>query len=170
MHPQSTTSKSAASKSTTTAATNGVIDMDPIGDRVVVFWSDARTPHEVLPAKTHRFALSIWFSCSTERPLNTDAAPAEAAAAAENRVGGEGKGGASREPTSDVARSGGAAAAAAAGIAQMDAAAMKEQLFFEAIGQLSKQLFLKGPVCTHLSFLISSSSCCSLPRSFSYLV
>lgn len=33
----------------------------PLLDRCVVFWSDARVPHEVLPSHAERLALSVWF-------------------------------------------------------------------------------------------------------------
>lgn len=42
-------------------------DVAPIGDRVVVFFSDTRVPHEVLPANTERFAITHWFYDHTER-------------------------------------------------------------------------------------------------------
>jgi len=36
-------------------------DVEPLGDRLVCFWSDQRVPHEVRPAHAPRFAVSIWF-------------------------------------------------------------------------------------------------------------
>ena len=36
-------------------------DVEPLADRLVLFMSDARTPHEVLPTHTDRFAVTVWF-------------------------------------------------------------------------------------------------------------
>ena len=52
--------------------------MAPIHRRLVLFWSDARCPHEVLPAHDERFAVSIWFSLARDV---AEALKAEAAAA-----------------------------------------------------------------------------------------
>ena len=35
--------------------------VEPLLDRLVCFWSDARTPHEVLPAARERMAVSTWY-------------------------------------------------------------------------------------------------------------
>ena len=37
-----------------------VLDVEPLLDRLVLFWSDARTPHEVLPSRAQRLAVSTW--------------------------------------------------------------------------------------------------------------
>jgi hypothetical protein len=37
-------------------------DVPPKANRLVLFWSDARVPHEVLPTCVDRFALSVWYS------------------------------------------------------------------------------------------------------------
>jgi hypoxia-inducible factor (prolyl hydroxylase) len=43
-------------------AAGTTVDVDPIADRLVLFWSDARMPHEVLPALNRdRWALSVWY-------------------------------------------------------------------------------------------------------------
>eukprot|EP00040_Diaphanoeca_grandis_P013923 m.70350 g.70350 ORF g.70350 m.70350 type:complete len:471 (-) comp24212_c1_seq2:15-1427(-) len=43
------------------------IDIDPIGDRLVVFFSDERVPHEVLATNVERFAITHWFYDEVER-------------------------------------------------------------------------------------------------------
>ena len=40
----------------------GVRDVAPLDGRLVLFWSDSRCPHEVLPAHRERYAVSVWFS------------------------------------------------------------------------------------------------------------
>jgi hypoxia-inducible factor (prolyl hydroxylase) len=37
------------------------VDVEPLLDRAVCFWSDARVPHEVLPAQKPRWAVSAWY-------------------------------------------------------------------------------------------------------------
>ena len=37
------------------------VDIEPLLDRAVCFWSDSRTPHEVLPAHRPRWAVSAWY-------------------------------------------------------------------------------------------------------------
>jgi hypothetical protein len=36
-------------------------DVEPLHNRLVVFWSDNRVPHEVKPAHAERFAISVWY-------------------------------------------------------------------------------------------------------------
>ena len=38
-----------------------VVDVAPLLNRCVIFWSDSRVPHEVLPSHADRYALSIWY-------------------------------------------------------------------------------------------------------------
>ena len=40
---------------------NKVVDIEPILDRMVFFWSDRRDPHEVQPSFWTRYAITIWF-------------------------------------------------------------------------------------------------------------
>ena len=42
---------------------NRLSDVAPLANRLVLFWSDARVPHEVLPSHADRYAVSIWY-CS----------------------------------------------------------------------------------------------------------
>jgi len=44
-----------------------VKDVEPVADRVVVFFSDTRVPHEVLPTKKERFAVTMWFYDDAEK-------------------------------------------------------------------------------------------------------
>ena len=37
------------------------VKVEPVLDRLVLFWSDARVPHEVLPAHASRLAVSSWY-------------------------------------------------------------------------------------------------------------
>lgn len=42
-------------------------DVQPLADRVVLFFSDSRVPHEVLPSYAERFALTVWYYDDIER-------------------------------------------------------------------------------------------------------
>ena len=63
-------------------------DIGPLLDRLVMFWSDARVPHEVLPTAVDRYALSFWYhngrelakAVEAERELAADEAKAQMAA------------------------------------------------------------------------------------------
>ena len=55
----------------------GLRDVEPLDGRLVLFWSDSRCPHEVLPAHRDRLAVSVWFS---DAAAVAEAAAAEAAA------------------------------------------------------------------------------------------
>jgi hypoxia-inducible factor (prolyl hydroxylase) len=37
------------------------VDVAPLSNRLCLFWSDARVPHEVLPTHEERYALSVWY-------------------------------------------------------------------------------------------------------------
>ena len=52
----------------------------PLANRLVLFWSDARVPHEVLPAFKARYAVSVWYSDA--RGVRAAAASADLTAAA----------------------------------------------------------------------------------------
>lgn len=46
---------------------NKVVDIEPILDRMVFFWSDRRNPHEVQPAFRTRYAITVWYFDAKER-------------------------------------------------------------------------------------------------------
>lgn len=45
----------------------GNIDIEPLSNRLLVFWSDSRVPHEVLPSHADRYAITMWYFDSVER-------------------------------------------------------------------------------------------------------
>eukprot|EP00746_Dinoflagellata_sp_MGD_P021966 gnl/MRDRNA2_/MRDRNA2_151287_c0_seq1.p1 gnl/MRDRNA2_/MRDRNA2_151287_c0~~gnl/MRDRNA2_/MRDRNA2_151287_c0_seq1.p1 ORF type:complete len:911 (-),score=191.01 gnl/MRDRNA2_/MRDRNA2_151287_c0_seq1:16-2748(-) len=42
------------------------MDVDPVFNRLLIFWADEEVPHEVMAAHKDRAAVSIWFLCSRE--------------------------------------------------------------------------------------------------------
>nr|6EY1_A Chain A, HIF prolyl hydroxylase [Trichoplax adhaerens] len=50
---------------------NKVVKIDPIFDRLLLFWSDRRNPHEVKPAYAMRYAITLWYFDEKERALSS---------------------------------------------------------------------------------------------------
>ncbi|XP_060639629.2 prolyl hydroxylase EGLN2 isoform X2 [Anolis sagrei] len=44
-----------------------VANIEPIFDRLLIFWSDRRNPHEVKPAYATRYAITVWYFDAKER-------------------------------------------------------------------------------------------------------
>nr|XP_056702294.1 prolyl hydroxylase EGLN2 [Euleptes europaea] len=44
-----------------------VANIEPIFDRLLLFWSDRRNPHEVKPAYATRYAITVWYFDAKER-------------------------------------------------------------------------------------------------------
>ncbi|XP_069562524.1 egl nine homolog 1 [Brachyistius frenatus] len=46
---------------------NVVANIEPLFDRLLIFWSDRRNPHEVKPAYDTRYAITVWYFDAKER-------------------------------------------------------------------------------------------------------
>ncbi|XP_062311473.1 prolyl hydroxylase EGLN2-like isoform X1 [Osmerus eperlanus] len=44
-----------------------VANIEPLFDRLLIFWSDRRNPHEVKPAFSTRYAITVWYFDAKER-------------------------------------------------------------------------------------------------------
>lgn len=44
-----------------------VANVEPLFDRLLIFWSDRRNPHEVKPAYATRYAITVWYFDAKER-------------------------------------------------------------------------------------------------------
>jgi hypothetical protein len=64
--------------------------VEPVGDRLLLFWSDRRCPHCVMPSHAHRYAVTTWYSCARERVAAVQRAAATAVMAAGSENGGGG--------------------------------------------------------------------------------
>ena len=49
---------------------DAMVDVAPVGDRLVLFFSDRRTPHEVLHSSATRFATTLWYSEGVDGPMD----------------------------------------------------------------------------------------------------
>ncbi|XP_032219454.2 prolyl hydroxylase EGLN3 isoform X2 [Nematostella vectensis] len=43
------------------------VEVEPVLDRLLLFWSDKRNPHEVMPAHKTRYAITLWYFDTKER-------------------------------------------------------------------------------------------------------
>nr|XP_020478851.1 egl nine homolog 2-like [Monopterus albus]XP_020478852.1 egl nine homolog 2-like [Monopterus albus] len=46
---------------------NVVANIEPLFDRLLIFWSDRRNPHEVKPAYATRYAITVWYFDAKQR-------------------------------------------------------------------------------------------------------
>ena len=53
------------------------MDIQPLHDRFLLFYSDKRCPHEVLPALAPRYAITTWYYNADERRNAVDTASEE---------------------------------------------------------------------------------------------
>lgn len=58
------------------------VTIAPLLDRVVMFWSDDRVPHEVLASHSERLAISVWYHTPAAQPESNGTAAMRAVAAA----------------------------------------------------------------------------------------
>lgn len=49
-----------------------VANIEPLFDRLLIFWSDRRNPHEVKPAYATRYAITVWYFDAKERAAAKD--------------------------------------------------------------------------------------------------
>ncbi|KAB1254143.1 Egl nine-like protein 2 [Camelus dromedarius] len=45
-----------------------VVNIEPLFDHLLMFWSDRRNPHEVKPAYTTRYAITVWYFDAKKQP------------------------------------------------------------------------------------------------------
>ena len=55
---------------------NAYVDIKPQFNSLLMFWSDTRCPHEVLPCYRNRFAITVWFIDSKEKQEADESQPA----------------------------------------------------------------------------------------------
>ena len=59
----------AAAAAAAVAAGDALADVAPLLDRLLLFFSDFRSPHEVLPAHAPRCACTLWYVERDEGPV-----------------------------------------------------------------------------------------------------